>query len=511
MGGRKVLIVDLNNFARYPTISVGLLAAIGRRAGDEVRVFSPLFVGFQGVAREKPEKPWSLLRDRLSYWSSQTSNTAVRSARAWLANRSKPELARHATLVASHFQRELDEFKPDVVLVSAYLMYYDACVLMGHECEKRRIPMLLGGPYFATPSVREAWINVPGLSGLVGGEVEHRLPEIVSMLKAGADVSAVDGIFTCGQSTNKSGNAAASDSASGIVRGTLAKPLANLDQLPHPDFSDFPWSKYPNRIVPMITGRGCGWGACLFCSDVTSTAGRTFRSHGVEYIRDQIAYHCKRHESKLFVFTDLKLNSNPAMWRGVIEHMQTQAPDASWVCALHVGRQDESLDEATLRSAKAAGLARVTTGLESGSQRVLDSMAKGTDLSNTSKFLHNASRAGLSVRTTMIIGYPGETADDVIASAKFVEQHCEQIDRIALNRFAVMRGTRIDKQIEEHPEKFKGLVDLTINNRMASVSHRYAPATESAYATAASRLWKAVHEVNRKPLRGSAGAFEGVM
>ena len=57
-----------------------------------------------------------------------------------------------------------------------------------------------------------------------------------------------------------------------------APPLADLDRLPFPDYSQFPWSKYPNIIVPMITGRGCGWGVCTFCSDVTSTAGRRFRS-----------------------------------------------------------------------------------------------------------------------------------------------------------------------------------------------------------------------------------------
>ena len=35
----------------------------------------------------------------------------------------------------------------------------------------------------------------------------------------------------------------------------------SLDALPVPDYSDFPWQAYPLRIVPLMTSRGCGWGA----------------------------------------------------------------------------------------------------------------------------------------------------------------------------------------------------------------------------------------------------------
>jgi hypothetical protein len=37
-----VLLVDLNNFARYPTVGIGYLAAILRQANARVSVFSQL-------------------------------------------------------------------------------------------------------------------------------------------------------------------------------------------------------------------------------------------------------------------------------------------------------------------------------------------------------------------------------------------------------------------------------------------------------------------------------------
>jgi len=62
---RSVLIVDLNNFARYPTIAIGYLTSILRNAGVEMEVFSPLSSGVTGVQREPRARPWSLLDQRL--------------------------------------------------------------------------------------------------------------------------------------------------------------------------------------------------------------------------------------------------------------------------------------------------------------------------------------------------------------------------------------------------------------------------------------------------------------
>jgi radical SAM superfamily enzyme YgiQ (UPF0313 family) len=73
----------------------------------------------------------------------------------------------------------------------------------------------------------------------------------------------------------------------------------DLDQLPFPDYSDFPWQSYPNRIIPMISGRGCGWGVCKFCSDVTSTAGRSYRSRSPGNVREEIRYQADRYQASI--------------------------------------------------------------------------------------------------------------------------------------------------------------------------------------------------------------------
>jgi anaerobic magnesium-protoporphyrin IX monomethyl ester cyclase len=292
----------------------------------------------------------------------------------------------------------------------------------------------------------------------------------------------------------------------------MAAPLKELDALPFPDYSDFPWDRYPNRIIPLITGRGCGWGACTFCSDVTSTAGRTFRSRSPANVLAEIEHQARKHSARQFVFTDLKVNSNLEMWRALLENFQRVAPGGEWIAAVHVGAiQPNGLTRDELRQARAAGMVRLTTGLESGSQRVLDSMAKGTDLAVTSQFLHDASDAGISVRVTMITGYPGEDASDVEQTAELLERHHHCIERVMLNRFAIMTGTTFQRTLERDASRFPGVRDVRPEHRQAHVGHAYGPAGESSYRRAIRRLLAAAHRINRKELLPSARPFEGVM
>lgn len=496
MNQRSVLIVDLNNFARYPTIAIGYLASILRKADVDVQVYSPLSSGVTGVVREPRARAWSLIDQKLRYWSSVSTNSLVHRARAALATLHGPKLARSGDTVAAEFERRIGRSRPDAVFVSTYLMYMPLVTQLAAICKRMAVPMLVGGPYFAEQSVAADWLKIDGLKGLVGGEVEPYLPDIFNAIVTGQELSQFPGVQTSGKPFNP------------------APPLKELDAVPFPDYTDFPWDRYPNKIIPLITGRGCGWGVCSFCSDVTSTAGRTYRSRSPENVLAELHHQSQVHGAKLFAFTDLKLNSNLPVWHGLLENFQKVVPGAEWIGAIHVGavqKQPNGLSADELHKAAAAGMTRLTTGLESGSQRMLDSMSKGTNLRVTSQFLHDATAAGISVRTTMILGYPGEEAIDVLASAKFLEEHHEVIDRVMLNRFQITSGSRFEQNLQTGRQSREALTQLTVNHRIAHVEHHYVPAENPAYRRAVGRLLRAVHRINRRELKGRARQFEGVM
>ena len=123
----RVCIVDLNNFASYPTISVGLLVAVLRQAGIEVDVFSPLSVGVKGVQREARVPSYGLLLDRIGYRTAVSNNRLITSIRQRIAHRQRSELVEQSGTVAKRLAEHLERHQPDAVLVSTYLMYWPLC------------------------------------------------------------------------------------------------------------------------------------------------------------------------------------------------------------------------------------------------------------------------------------------------------------------------------------------------------------------------------------------------
>jgi anaerobic magnesium-protoporphyrin IX monomethyl ester cyclase len=490
----RALVIDLNNFSRYPTLPVGLLVAVLREAGVDVDVLSPLARGVRGYPRLTRAKPWGLIDSRLRYWSAVTPSRSVRALRALAARALQPGTDGDRGAIVAYAQ-EMLRHRPDVVLVSAYTMYEGIVRAIAKLCRSQGVPLVAGGSYLAAPEIVARWLDIDGVSAIFSGEPEPRLVDLLRDLVAGADIADYAGVSLPGRPVRQP-----------------APPLGQLDRLPFADYADFPWERYPNRIVPIMTGRGCEWGRCRFCADVVTAAGRTFRSRTLDNVLGEIRHQSKRHDTSLFVFLDLKLNSDLELWRGLIGGLPAVAPDAAWTASVHVDtRRDHGLTRDDLVTAKRAGLARITTGLETASRRLLKSMAKGTNPERTRQFVRDAAQAGISVRLTTIIGYPGERAEDIDETAGFLMENQDSIERVMINRFSLMLGTDAERRSIERPATLPGLRRESLDPANAVVRHSNTACSTREHRRAVYRLMSTVHRINRKPLTSRAQEFEGVM
>lgn len=486
----RLLVVDLNNFAYYPTIAVGYLVAILRRDGFRVDVLSPLSHGVPSAAREKQETLLDHVERRVSY----STRPWVDAPRRFLGNLRSRWRARPEERVRAAIRAELRD-PPDAILISTYTDSHALCVELAAEAQRANVPVLLGGPAFNQARIADEWRSIPGVAAVVGGEVEGYVAELVRDAIARRDLARHPGAFL-------------PDGRS----GPAAPPLRALDELPHPDYDDFPWDRYPHRIVPVLTGRGCGWARCTFCADIVTANGRGYRSRRPDLVLDEIEAQTRRYATRNVTFLDIKLNSNLAMWDALAHELPSRVPGVKWICAVHVGVDEANgLSAKQLDVAARAGLSRVTFGLESGSQRVLDAMDKGTRVESNAAFLRHASEAGISVRCTLIQGYPGEDAGDLERTAEFLERNAAWLDRVRLNRFNALVGARFAKDYEKDRSRFPGLRDLEWEYRHARSRYRYLPAETEPYRRAMRRVLGAVHRVNRKPLKETAREFDGVM
>ncbi|MCU0855233.1 MAG: hypothetical protein MUF63_10100 [Rhodobacteraceae bacterium] len=446
-----MLLVDLNRFASFPTLTIGLLTAAMRSRGHQVQVLCPLAYDVPGTVREYPEtlRDYIAMRIRLSDVPLvEFARDMARAPRTWLRDRPHPAILREV-------ERQIDR-GTDAVLVSAYLNHQTAVREIAAIAARRGVPVLLGGPMYNLPDVAQAWRDIPGVSAIVGAEVEICIADLVETLVQNGDIMAFPGVTLPDGRVSRA-----------------APPLRPLDATPFADFTDFPWDRYPVRIIPMMTGRGCQWDKCTFCSDVISASGRSFRTRSLEHVLLECEEQHRRHGTSNFFFLDLKLNSFPGMFRGLSEHLRSRVRGAQWIGTVHVDlRKDNGLTRRDLFNAVSGGMRRINL---------------------------------------MFKGYPGETAADLEATADFMERHSRYLDRVRFCNFQIPYGTPVHTALIEKGGQDGFLAIRSSDEMQALARYRKRLSSDRAYRRAKARLLRTVHEINSRPLRDSARQFDGLM
>lgn len=482
---KKITVVDLNNFSYYPTLAIGYLISYLRQSDFEVELISPLN---QGVGAKKREK----IENITDYWKSLVLNSDK-----GIVNRMMAGAKRVPFIYNRYLNKEkvfdlviegLDA-QTDLVLVSTYFESYYVCQKLGEHLNAKNIPMIIGGPGFNNESVANEWMKLEGVDAIVGAEIDSFLVDMVKDFFGGKDITKYPGVLTKGQ-----------------TKMAPSHVFTNLEELPVPDFSDFPWDKYPMTIIPFMTGRGCAWGKCNFCSDVTYVSGRTYRSMSKEKVLSQLKELSLRNNTNLFYFSDLKLNSNLEVWHGIINELPEYVDSPQWFATVHVdSKKDNGLDRETIFKAKKSGLSRLSFGFETASQRLLDHMKKGTRVEKMEKFLNDVHDAGISLRATMFVGYPYETAEDLKLTYEFLKKNKHCFDRISLSKFQLFEMAPIYDMVKEEFED-KDVTNPKYNHRINMKVKRGAK-----YSHYKHKILRQINEINSQPILKESVEYDGIM
>jgi hypothetical protein len=102
-------------------------------------------------------------------------------------------------------------------------------------------------------------------------------------------------------------------------------------------------------------------------------------------------------------------------------------------------RPEAALTRPVLEQTAAAGCHALLFGLESGSQKTLDRMCKGIDLKVARQVLIEAHAAGILTWCFFMVGYPGESLDEVSATFRLLQEQRRDIDVIAGGPFVMTR------------------------------------------------------------------------
>lgn len=304
-------------------------------------------------------------------------------------------------------QNKFKGFKPDLVVINTATpsIVSDLQVAsLAKKANKRCKTIAFGIHVTALPE--ESLKMEKDLDVVVRGEPEMTIKEISLAMKKGRGLEKIRGV------SYRQGKK--------IIHNLPRPPLENLDELPFPAWQHIRIERHlmPFKNVPFLliaTGRGCPY-LCKFCADRTFY-GTKLRLRSPKRIVDEIEWVIKRFDVKDFLFWSESFTINRQFSKRVAEEIIRRGLKVHWVCNSRV----DNVDYPLLKQFAQAGCWMIGFGIESGDQRTLDLMNKGTTLEQAKKAVQDAHRAGLEVTGHCLLGYPGESQKTIEKTVEFAK------------------------------------------------------------------------------------------
>ncbi len=256
-----------------------------------------------------------------------------------------------------------------------------------------RAHVVVGGPH-ATPLAKELLAHHPHIDTICVGESDATFLEIVDRVSAGSPVKGL-------------ASTAYRDGAA-IVVAPERPQIKDLDTLASPqDYFD-------THIL--MTSRGCPW-ACTFCGAETSW-GRGFRANSIGYVVDALEKMVARLPVKMVQIKDDTFTTHKKRVVEMCREMRARKLKFFWSCDTRV----DMLNDELLKEMRLAGCQRLSLGVESGSQRILDLIEKKITVDEIASTTQLAKKYGIKVRYYMMLGNRGETAESMAETHRFLER-----------------------------------------------------------------------------------------
>ena len=256
----------------------------------------------------------------------------------------------------------------------------------------------------------EMYLN-KGADFILLGEAEMSLLELVNALeKNEKDFFTIEGLAF------KQNNA--------VVKTAHRNVMKELDALPFPawDIIDMEpyrkmWMKHAGYFsMNMGTTRGCPF-KCNWCAK--PIYGNRYNSRSVQNVVDELQLLKEKFQFDHIWFCDDIFGLKPG-W--VNEFADTVEKEKLSFKFKMQGRVDLMLQENNIKDLARAGCNNVWMGAESGSQKILDAMDKGTTVQQIYDATSLLKKNGINPSFFIQFGYPGETKDDIEKTIQMINE-----------------------------------------------------------------------------------------
>lgn len=196
---------------------------------------------------------------------------------------------------------------------------------------------------------------------------------------------------------------------------------------------------YP--LAPIITSRGCPY-PCTFCA-ASTTMGKKIRYRSHELVMEEVLL-LKNH----YGIREIQIVDDNFTFRKeyAMEFCQRAIRmNLSLSFGLPNGIRLNTLDDELLSLMRRAGFYSIVVGIESGSPRILKIMKKKLELEQIREKIDLIKRHGLGAEGFFILGFPGETREDMEMTINFARSL--KLDRAFFGNYVPLPGTQIYNEL----------------------------------------------------------------
>jgi radical SAM superfamily enzyme YgiQ (UPF0313 family) len=273
-----------------------------------------------------------------------------------------------------------------------------------------------------------------GADFVLCGEAEETLQELSEVL-LGRTLTPVEDIRGVAYSERAS-----------IRRTKSRNVITDLNAFPFPawDLVDGPryrsaWRRHGLFSLNMVTTRGCPY-HCNWCAK--PIYGQVYHSRTPHNVVDEMLLVRERLAPDHLWFADDIFGLKPGWigtFAGEVERAKAQIP---FKC---LSRVDLLHREENVKHLKRAGCESVWVGAESGSQKILDAMEKGTTTEQIRQATALLHAQGIRVGFFLQFGYPGETQSDIDQTLDMVRD-CRP-ENVGISVSYPLPGTRFYERV----------------------------------------------------------------
>ena len=298
--------------------------------------------------------------------------------------------------------------KPDAIAIYTNLMtklnVLKIIKFIRSESILSNTKIILGGP--EVRNYAENFLNY-GVDFIIIGEGEETTLELVKAIET-VDASTPLSITI----SNIKGLAYLEN---GKIITTPERPLIkDVNTLPFPSREKIDFTPYLNgwkthhgySMMSVNTMRGCPY-TCKWCS--RAVYGGTYRRRSPQLVAQEMKHIKDTYNPDMLWFVDDVFTIHHKWLTEFAEEVKKQ--DA--VIPYEIISRADRLNEEVIKTLKASGCFRVWVGAESGSQKIIDAMDRRVDVMQTREMIRLAKQHGLEAGTFIMLGYPGETKEDI--------------------------------------------------------------------------------------------------